>query len=84
MKEERVMKKLYVVHILILLFLIIPTEILLSQKISDSEKERKIIVERMDRMNLLSKTKAVIDKSEKMLEIPKSIKDLVTTHRMLR
>jgi len=84
MKKERVMKKLYVVHILILLFLIIPTEILLSQKISDSEKERKIIVERMDRMNLLSKTKAVIDKSEKMLEIPKSIKDLVTTHRMLR
>ncbi|MCK5456153.1 MAG: hypothetical protein KAI45_03435, partial [Melioribacteraceae bacterium] len=70
------MKKLYAVHILILLSLIIPTEILFAQEISDSEKERKIVVERMDRMNLLSKTKAVIDKSEKMLEIPESIKHL--------
>lgn len=70
------MIKLYVIRILFLLGLISLNINLVSQEISDSEKERKIVVERMDKMHLLSKKKAVIDKSEKMLEIPESIKHL--------
>ena len=70
------MKKIHAIHMLILLGLISINTNLFSQKISDSEKERKIVVEKMDKMNLLSKTKAVIDKSEKMLKIPESIKHL--------
>ena len=70
------MKKPQLIQILILIILIIPVKVLFSQEISDSEKERKIVVERMDKMNLLSKTKAVIVKSKEMLKIPESVKHL--------
>ena len=70
------MKKLYVIRILILAISISLNVNLVSQEISDSEKDRKIVVERMDKENLRFRTEAVIDKSKKLLEIPERIKHL--------
>jgi len=64
------------IHLLILLILVLPGQGLFSQEIAPSELKRKEIVEKMDKYNLRFKTEAVIDISEKMLEVPKSLKNL--------
>lgn len=70
------MKKQQFIHFVILLILIIPIQVLFSQEIAPSELKRKEIVEKMDKHKLRFKTKAIIEKSKKMLQIPESAKHL--------
>ncbi len=60
--------------VLLLFFLLMKP--LLCQEFAPSEVQRAKIVERMDQKGLRFRTKAVIEKSKKMLEIPEAIKNL--------
>ena len=47
-----------------------------KSELAPSEIKRKQIVEKMDKMGLRFRTKAVVEKSKKMLRIPESVKHL--------
>jgi len=47
-----------------------------ESELAPSEKKRKQIVEKMDKMGLRFRTKAVVEKSKTMLHIPESVKHL--------
>jgi len=59
-----------------LLFIFSIVAALFSQDIAPSEIKRKQLVEKKDKKGLRFNTKAVIEKSKKMLEIPESVKHL--------
>lgn len=70
------MRNTYVIHFLFIIIPILFGQNLFSQEIAPSELERKKVVERMDKKGLCFQTKAVIEKSKKMLDVPESIKHL--------
>lgn len=70
------MRNRYIIHFLFIIIPILFGQNLFSQEIAPSELARKKVVERMDKKGLRFQTKAVIEKSKKMLEVPESIRHL--------
>jgi hypothetical protein len=74
--EPRLMKKAYFIFAMLCVYFVAESKNLFSQTISESEKKRKLVVEKMDKAGLRFQTQAVVEKSKDMLKIPESVKHL--------